>query len=865
MIHILHHQRDEIIGWVDEVIEDSHVQAIKNNEETYEFTISAIQRDADKIKSRTRLLIPNEDGDFREFVVDYTQDRAIPMEKDIVAYGSFVDLQKLKVVNPQVLDGQTVRTAASTVLGGLPWQVGITDHSEVNTWSIEKHLDAYSALKEIASLFEMELRFRVTVDGDIVTGRYVDFIERQGINRGKEIVLGKDLTGITRRVLADRIVTSLHCIGPEREDGTRLEVTVTDDAAYQNWNWLGKHLVQVFEPESNNKDMTAEMLTQLGKEELQKRITAAVEYEVDAVSLEHIFGYEHEITRLGDTARVKDEQFNPPLYLDSRIIYVERSVFDETQKEYKLGEVIEYTEDEVMATWRELQSLYALKIVKSNTAPEGNSNIIWIDTSQVPNISRTWNGTAWVKSTPTRANEILFDDLKTIESLKPAQAGADVTGNNTAANTNNVGDQPAANVAGATVNFNSRNDRISALPANPTVATDGTSVDHTINTDGSADISFEWSFSGTGDAYDIDGFIVYVYQSSSSSAYAFGTTPASETVYFVSAEKRAFILYGVPANRYYTLGIQAYRGVDDDIDSTGFKKSSIVKPLVTGENPYRPSSSVAFAGNISGTVNGVAASTLTTQASNGDAAKTLVDANKSIWDRSGNINSDGTWNTSKLAGDIDTSANAIRASSNFYWYQGTLVAIDPNNSNNIVQISSGGIGISSDGGLNFDTIISGNRVVSKELIATDDETQAIKISQNAITAYYEGFLGGRALLSVEDTVPSMWDGNLINPLIEGYGKMYSQRVNIPVPAASYTDGDYIEATVSIKSYANVAIQTVSAILCQAISKEWYAYEVTGSRTFSGELQSFKIRISPNYAYSSSGTTVSIDLMVIGWR
>ena len=168
----------------------------------------------------------------------------------------------------------------------------------------------------------------------------------------------------------------------------------------------------------------------------------------------------------------------------------------------------------------------------------------------------------------------------------------------------------------ATINFNNRNDRKSTPPANPTIATDGTAVDHTINNDGSADISFEWSFDGTGDAYDIDGFIVYVYQSTSSSPYTFGTTPANEQVYVVTPEKRAFILYGVPADRYYTFGIQAYRIVDQDINPNGILKSSIVKPTVAGENPYRPTSNIAFAGDITGTVNGVAASTITTSITN---------------------------------------------------------------------------------------------------------------------------------------------------------------------------------------------------------------------------------------------------------
>ncbi|MDQ4421475.1 hypothetical protein OOT33_13690 [Sphingobium sp. DEHP117] len=163
----------------------------------------------------------------------------------------------------------------------------------------------------------------------------------------------------------------------------------------------------------------------------------------------------------------------------------------------------------------------------------------------------------------------------------------------------------ASTVATATTNFNASNDRNSAAVAAPTVATDGTAVDHTLQSNGSADISFEWSWGGA--EGDIDGFLVYLYQSSSSAAYSFGTTPAAETVFTLPASKRAFILFGTAPDQYYSFAVQAYRSVDKDINAAGAIKSTLVKATGSGENPYRPSASVAFGGNVTGTVNGIAA------------------------------------------------------------------------------------------------------------------------------------------------------------------------------------------------------------------------------------------------------------------
>lgn len=180
----------------------------------------------------------------------------------------------------------------------------------------------------------------------------------------------------------------------------------------------------------------------------------------------------------------------------------------------------------------------------------------------------------------------------------------------------------AATITTATTNFNGRNDRNATAVVAPTIATDGTAIDHTINTDGSCDISFEWAWAGA--EADIDGFIIFGRVSTSSSAYTFGTTPADEVTYYVPANKRALLAYGQPTDKYYTFGVQAYRVVDPDINATGLIKSTLVKATGAGENPYRPSASVAFAGDITGTVSGTAASTVVAGAADGAAALSAV-------------------------------------------------------------------------------------------------------------------------------------------------------------------------------------------------------------------------------------------------
>jgi phage minor structural protein len=402
IINILHHQRDEIIGWVSEVFTDTHKHSI-TNEETYYFEAPSQMEDMDKIAKRNRLLIKGEDGEFREFIVHRTIDETTKGVKEVSSRGSFVDLNKLKWIVGQVRDGETVKSAAEYVLLGLPWKLGVTEYSGIRKWTIDKHIGAYDALKEIASLFECELRFRVTISGYKITGRYVDFLKKQGANRNEEVVFGDDLLSLKRIVDTDNLITALKCIGPERDDGSRLEVTVTDDAAYQNWNYKGYHLVGMYEPKTSNPDITEEELEELGEVELKKRISAAVDYEIEASALDGI-------KRLGDTLKIKDEHFNPPIYLESRVIYVERSIFDKSKKTLRLGEVIEFTEEEVFKDWKYMQSLYGFKQITSPTPPVGRSNIEWVQTgtSQGIGVSHYWDtiNEVWKKTTPTEAPEV---------------------------------------------------------------------------------------------------------------------------------------------------------------------------------------------------------------------------------------------------------------------------------------------------------------------------------------------------------------------------------------------------------------------------------------------------------------------------
>ncbi|GAE32455.1 hypothetical protein JCM9152_3990 [Halalkalibacter hemicellulosilyticusJCM 9152] len=108
--------------------------------------------------------------------------------------------------------------------------------------------------------------------------------------------------------------------------------------------------------------MTEEELIQYTRTELNKRINEVVEYEVDIADLEHVPGLANKKIRFGDTIKIKDTKFNPPLYLEARVHTQERNIIDQSQKRVELGDFIEYTEEEVQAIWQQLQAEIRRKV-----------------------------------------------------------------------------------------------------------------------------------------------------------------------------------------------------------------------------------------------------------------------------------------------------------------------------------------------------------------------------------------------------------------------------------------------------------------------------------------------------------------------
>ncbi|WP_186321038.1 phage tail spike protein, partial [Bacillus mycoides] len=109
-------------------------------------------------------------------------------------------------------------------------------------------IDPLKFLKDIASLFDLEIVYQAEVIGSRIVGRYVDMVQKRGKDTGKEVTLGKDLNGIVRRENSQNVCTAL--VGFVRGENEKIITVesinnglpyIMDNDAFQRWNENGQH------------------------------------------------------------------------------------------------------------------------------------------------------------------------------------------------------------------------------------------------------------------------------------------------------------------------------------------------------------------------------------------------------------------------------------------------------------------------------------------------------------------------------------------------------------------------------------------------------------------------------------------------
>ncbi|MBD8076492.1 phage tail spike protein [Bacillus thuringiensis] len=353
-LHVIDFKTDQIVANIQpqDYWDDIRHWEIKNNIDTLEFKVFDNTEHAATLMQQNLVLKEVRDGRIVPYVINNevekdSKDRSVTVH----ASGAWVQIAKDSYIMPQRIEGKTVNQFMDMALVGTKWKRGKTEYAGFHTMTIDTIIDPLTFLKKIASLFELEIQYRVEVVGSQIVSWYVDMVKKRGRDTGKEVTLGKDLVGVRRIEHSRDVCTAL--VGFVQGEGDTIITVesindglpyITDSDAYQRWNENGKHKFGFYSPETEEQNMTPKRLLTLMKTEFAKRVNTSVVYDVEAAAIGRVFGLSHELINEGDTIRIKDTGFTPKLYLEARVIAGDESFTGPSQDKYVFGDYREITD-----------------------------------------------------------------------------------------------------------------------------------------------------------------------------------------------------------------------------------------------------------------------------------------------------------------------------------------------------------------------------------------------------------------------------------------------------------------------------------------------------------------------------------------
>ncbi|PGN64597.1 hypothetical protein CN961_03510 [Bacillus thuringiensis] len=353
-LHVIDFKTDQIVANIQpqDYWDDIRHWEIKNNIDTLEFKVFDNTEHAATLMQQNLVLKEVRDGRIVPYVINNevekdSRDRSLTVH----ASGAWVQIAKDGYIMPQRIEGKTVNQFMDMALVGTKWKRGKTEYAGFHTMTIDTIIDPLTFLKKIASLFELEIQYRVEVVGSQIVSWYVDMVKKRGRDTGKEVTLGKDLVGVRRIEHSRDVCTAL--VGFVKGEGDTIITVekindglpyITDSDAFQRWNEKGKHKFGFYSPETEEQNMTPQRLLTLMKTEFAKRVNTSVVYDVEAAAIGRVFGLSHELINEGDTIRIKDTGFTPKLYLEARAIVGDESHTNPSQDKYAFGDYREITD-----------------------------------------------------------------------------------------------------------------------------------------------------------------------------------------------------------------------------------------------------------------------------------------------------------------------------------------------------------------------------------------------------------------------------------------------------------------------------------------------------------------------------------------
>ncbi|PEF03384.1 hypothetical protein COM97_26960, partial [Bacillus thuringiensis] len=311
---------------------------------TYEFSTLATHPSTVHLRQGNNLIVRDLDNRLQLFTIirSVEQQQGGKYVRRVFAENAAVDDLYNNVVSGVNLKAISAKDAATRVLEGTGWKLGLIDYMGLKNIDLSEHPTALAALHKIRETFGLEMSFTVNFNGMKVVDRFVHMVKKRGNVTKKRFEYTKDLTEISRTEDRSDLATAIIPVGKADENGKRLTMIafenihdgyvspkgqdwVGDDNALQQFGKGGKHLFARLD--LSNVDNEYELMEH-AVAELKRRMKPRLTYEVGVILLERLTGHEHEKVRLGDTVHVLDKTFEPAIAVEARVLEIYRSYTD---------------------------------------------------------------------------------------------------------------------------------------------------------------------------------------------------------------------------------------------------------------------------------------------------------------------------------------------------------------------------------------------------------------------------------------------------------------------------------------------------------------------------------------------------------
>jgi phage minor structural protein len=355
---------------------DSEFTRQVNGNMTLKFTVPRNHPDAAKLEDGAIILF-HLDGDPADWYHEYRITETEVTHDDDLLMDVFCEHGRIELMDNVVTDRRptdaSARDALAAILAGSRYQVGIVDDLGVNS-TVFYYINSLAAITQLISVWGGEVRYRTTVSGNKITGRYVDILQRLGSDTGKRFEYKYDTEKVTRHIDRTGVKTALYArgkgisqSGSDDTYGPRLtfadvEWSVAngdpvDKPLGQEWVGHPEALTTHGYPDGNGgyihkfgvvfDDDETDPLRLLWNtwDLLQVVSDPIVQYDCDVIDIYSITGGVRTWERvdLGDTTVVLDDDLGAEI--ESRVIEITQDLSDLTNAKVKLGNFLPSTVD----------------------------------------------------------------------------------------------------------------------------------------------------------------------------------------------------------------------------------------------------------------------------------------------------------------------------------------------------------------------------------------------------------------------------------------------------------------------------------------------------------------------------------------